>query len=205
MFSEELLILASCLLRPMSRNSVLGEFGVRRFAIIHDEIRSRALWRWSMLESKWVGKKDRKSWVSSSRGDGLGNKRKWGYWEEWCTWRRVVDQTFDMEATRWQLRTEPWIPNQDERRVIKMSWSLVSKAAERSSRQTWYFLWSYCTGEVIVDVQSEKFTTLLQANPRMPKCGAQNQSFRCRDPCPYLTRGSDTIRDAILACARKPT
>jgi len=34
-----------------------------------------------------------------------------------------------------QLRTEPWIPNQDERRVIKMSWSIVSKAAERSSRQ----------------------------------------------------------------------
>ena len=29
---EELLILASCLLRPMSRNSVLGEFRVRRFA-----------------------------------------------------------------------------------------------------------------------------------------------------------------------------
>jgi len=34
-----------------------------------------------------------------------------------------------------QLRTEPWIPDQDERRVIKMSWSIVSKAAERSSRQ----------------------------------------------------------------------
>jgi len=33
-----------------------------------------------------------------------------------------------------QLRTEPWIPNQDERRVIKMSWSIVLKAAERSSR-----------------------------------------------------------------------
>jgi len=32
-----------------------------------------------------------------------------------------------------QLRTEPWIPNQDERRVIKMSWSVVS--AERSSKQ----------------------------------------------------------------------
>ena len=28
--SEELLILASCLLRPMSRNSVLEEFSVRR-------------------------------------------------------------------------------------------------------------------------------------------------------------------------------
>jgi len=30
--SEELLILASCILRPMSRNSVLEEFSVRRFA-----------------------------------------------------------------------------------------------------------------------------------------------------------------------------
>jgi len=30
--SEELLILASCLLRPMSRNSVLEEFRVRRFS-----------------------------------------------------------------------------------------------------------------------------------------------------------------------------
>ena len=42
------------------------------------------------------------------------------------------DDTYDLK----QLRTEPWIPNQDERRVIKMSWSIVSKAAERSSRQT---------------------------------------------------------------------
>ena len=32
--SEELLILASCLLRPMSRNSVLEEFSARRFAVI---------------------------------------------------------------------------------------------------------------------------------------------------------------------------
>ena len=41
------------------------------------------------------------------------------------------DDRYDLN----QLRTEPWIPNQDERRVIKMSWSIVSKAAERSSRQ----------------------------------------------------------------------
>jgi len=40
--SEELLILASCLLRPMSRNAVLQEFSVRRFAVIQEEIRSRA-------------------------------------------------------------------------------------------------------------------------------------------------------------------
>ena len=39
---EELLILASCLLRPVSRNSVLDEFRVRRFAVIQEEIRSRA-------------------------------------------------------------------------------------------------------------------------------------------------------------------
>ena len=38
MVSEELLILASCLLRPMSRNSVLEEFSVRRFAVIQDKI-----------------------------------------------------------------------------------------------------------------------------------------------------------------------
>ena len=34
--SEELRMLASCLLRPMSRNSVLEEFRVRRFAVIQD-------------------------------------------------------------------------------------------------------------------------------------------------------------------------
>jgi len=36
--SEELLILARCLLRPMSRNSVLEEFSVRRFEVIQEEI-----------------------------------------------------------------------------------------------------------------------------------------------------------------------
>ena len=39
---EELLILASCLLRPVRRNSFLEEFRVRRFAVIQEEIRSRA-------------------------------------------------------------------------------------------------------------------------------------------------------------------
>ena len=33
-----------------------------------------------------------------------------------------------------QVRTEPWIPNQEERQVSKMMWSMVSKAAERSRR-----------------------------------------------------------------------
>ena len=41
--SGELLIQASCLLRPMSRNSVLQELSVRRFAVIQEEIRSRVL------------------------------------------------------------------------------------------------------------------------------------------------------------------
>jgi len=45
--------------------------------------------------------------------------------------RKQRDDRYDLN----QLRTEPWIPNQDDRRVIKMSWSIVSKAAERSSRQ----------------------------------------------------------------------
>ena len=33
------------------------------------------------------------------------------------------DDRYDLN----QLRTEPWIPNQDERRVIKMSWSIEMK------------------------------------------------------------------------------
>jgi len=44
--------------------------------------------------------------------------------------RKQLDDRYDLN----QLRTEPWIPNEDERWVIKMSWSIVSKAAERSSR-----------------------------------------------------------------------
>ena len=44
--------------------------------------------------------------------------------------RKQQDDRYDLN----QLRTEPWIPDQDERRVIKMSWSVVSKAAERSSK-----------------------------------------------------------------------
>ena len=44
--------------------------------------------------------------------------------------RKQRDDRYDLN----QLRTEPWIPNEDERQVIKMSWSIVSKAAERSSR-----------------------------------------------------------------------
>ena len=43
------------------------------------------------------------------------------------------DDRYDLNGN--QLRTEPWIPNQDERRVIKMLWSIVSNAAERSSKQ----------------------------------------------------------------------
>ena len=45
--------------------------------------------------------------------------------------RKQRDDRYDLN----QLRTEPWIPNQDERRMIKVSWSIVSKAAEWSSRQ----------------------------------------------------------------------
>ena len=36
--------------------------------------------------------------------------------------RKQRDDRYDLN----QLRTEPWIPKQDERRVIKMSWSIVS-------------------------------------------------------------------------------
>ena len=45
------------------------------------------------------------------------------------TWKERYDK-YDLN----QLRTDPWIPNQEERRVSKMIWSLVSKAVERSMR-----------------------------------------------------------------------
>jgi len=45
--------------------------------------------------------------------------------------RKGRDEIYDLN----HLRTKPWMPNQDERRVIKMSLSIASKAAERSSRQ----------------------------------------------------------------------
>jgi len=51
------------------------------------------------------------------------------------------DDRYDLN----QLRTEPWIPNQDERRVIKMSWSIVSKAAERSINKDSYGLFTAWT------------------------------------------------------------
>ena len=95
--SKESLILASRLLRPMSRNSVLEEFSVWRFAVIQDEIWSRALWRWCWSRSESEGRKERAE-CHLRRGDGLGNKRTWGYWEEWCTWRRAVDQRQSLVA-----------------------------------------------------------------------------------------------------------
>ena len=63
-----------------------------------------------------------------------------------------------------QLRTEPCIPNQDERRVIKMSWSVVSKAAERSSRQRHdTFCDLIALFEVVVDVQESCFSRTMFA------------------------------------------
>jgi len=45
--------------------------------------------------------------------------------------RKQRDDRYDLN----QLRTGPWIPNQNERRVIKMPWSVVSKTADMSSKQ----------------------------------------------------------------------
>jgi len=53
--SEELWMFASCLLRPMSRNSVSEELSVRRFPLTQEAIWVRAFWRRSILEPvRWV-------------------------------------------------------------------------------------------------------------------------------------------------------
>jgi len=44
--------------------------------------------------------------------------------------RKERDDKYDSN----QLRTEPWRPNQDDRRASRMLWSMMSKAAERSRR-----------------------------------------------------------------------
>ena len=46
------------------------------------------------------------------------------------TWKERDDK-YDLN----QSKAELWIPNQDNRRVSSMLWSMVSKAAERSRRQ----------------------------------------------------------------------
>ena len=52
--------------------------------------------------------------------------------------RSVSHLTRKQQKDRYDLnqqRTEPWTPNQDERQVIKMSWTIVSKACGSHSRQ----------------------------------------------------------------------
>ena len=45
--------------------------------------------------------------------------------------RKQQNDRYDLN----QLRTEPWTPNQYERQVIKMSWTIASKACGSHSRQ----------------------------------------------------------------------
>ena len=45
--------------------------------------------------------------------------------------RKERDDKYDSN----QLRTEPWRPNQDDRRMSKMLWSMVSKAC-RAVKET---------------------------------------------------------------------
>jgi len=74
--NEELSILASCLLRPMSRNSVLEEFSVRRFAVIQTKFDlEHCEGDLCCSRSESEGRKERAE-CYLHRGDGLGNKRK---------------------------------------------------------------------------------------------------------------------------------
>jgi len=54
-------MLESCTFRPIMRNSVLEELRVRRLADIQGEICFRAVWRWSIVESKLRGWNEEKS------------------------------------------------------------------------------------------------------------------------------------------------
>ena len=72
------------------------------------------------------GVHDKEEWTKDrALGDTAGGSVPGGQVGSHFT-RKQRDDRYDLN----QLRTEPWMPNQDERRVIKMSWSTVSKAAE---------------------------------------------------------------------------
>ena len=82
---------------------------------------------------------------SGPRTEPWGTLQEYVYQEDRsvCPLTRTQrDDRYDLN----QLRTEPWIPNQDERRVIKMSWSIVLKASERSSRQS---QWRRNCGDIV--------------------------------------------------------
>jgi len=54
--------------------------------------------------------------------------------------------------------------NQEERRMIKMLWSMVSKAAERSRRQKHdTFRDPVAFMEIVVDVQKSRFSGMMLA------------------------------------------
>jgi len=86
--------------------------------------RSRASWRWSMLESKWVGRKEMKSWVSSQKHRSLytpcnisatANVRDFKFWrnlgqfphlaENGGTRRQIQSQ--DIKITPYPIVTYP--------------------------------------------------------------------------------------------------
>jgi len=157
---RELCILSTLFLSPMNKNSVLGELRVSKLAVIREEICRTAFCTGWCVSRSWTGKMRKllgvvcikvmvkgkgetrvlrgqfTRWKAEDKERSLEKRRRRRYRRT----RSVI--TSDTEGARWQVRhkpvdqlkTEPWMPNQDERRVSKMLWSMVSKAAERSKR-----------------------------------------------------------------------
>ena len=75
-------------------------------------------------------------YIMNSRGprtEPWGTPHKQAHEEErWLSHltRKVRDDKYDLN----QFKTDPWIPNQEDRRVIRMSWSMVSNAAGQEDR-----------------------------------------------------------------------
>ena len=156
---EELWIFESWRLSPIRRNSVLEELKYKRLEVIQEVICVRAFWGCEVFAWKSEGWKEKKVVCHQHRGGDIMTEKKWEYWEElYILWRAkdreqsleerhtvrcvrkrsshyILHRRCEMRGRTSLLRTEPWIPNQNESRVNKMSWSIVSKAAERPRRQ----------------------------------------------------------------------
>jgi hypothetical protein len=94
---KEFLILESCLGRPMSKNSVLEELSMRRFADIHKETSSIALSREKNIFTEFV-RRERNKKLNVVSVQRVMNRR----FRDDCTYRGVV-----YKINRREPRTEP--------------------------------------------------------------------------------------------------
>jgi len=68
-----------------------------------------------------------------------------------------------------QERTVPFKPNQEDRWCIRIEWSMVSNAAERSRRQSSEFLLSHGLDDVVMNRMKRGFSRMVGCVSRLKR------------------------------------